>query len=145
MKDLFVQKRLIRTLYEKFNLKSIPQTRKRFVEYFSENERGCLLYRFDAAEKYKQRIDTILGGQIPPTPSHDTPREELKEYYLGYDNGSENLLVTRKGTEFISIGGFIQVVGERFNRMWDLLGVVIAFIIGKYWDNITSFFKYIFK
>lgn len=135
MKDLFLKRRLIKVLYEKFNLEKIYPTRKEFVEYFIKNKRGKFLYRCDTLKKYSERINLILGDCIAPPPL--VPREQRKNYYIDFDPENRSYMsVTERGRELLSIGGFIQIIGEKFSKMWFLFGAIIAFLIGKYWNSI---------
>jgi len=148
MKDALLKRRIIKVLYEDFNLKKIYPIREAFVGYFVETKRGLFLYKSDNESKYTERIDTLLGDCIAPPPS--VPREERIKYYVDYDEKSRSsMIATAEGREFLSIGGFIETIGGKFSKMWALYGLIISFIMGSitgpYLVEIIDFFRNVLK
>lgn len=140
MKDLLLQRKLVWVLYEKFNLDGKYPIRKAFVKYFAKKERGKFLYRSDTAKRYLGRIDYLLGDCIAPPPS--VAREYRQEYFIDYDPETRNnMLVTKRGREFLSFGGFIQVAAVKFSKMWFIIGLIITFLAGLKWVNIQDIVK----
>lgn len=66
MLELILLKRMLRILFNEFNIRDIPQTREQFVKHYTETKRAWWLYGFDNSAIYKNRIDFIIRTEIPP-------------------------------------------------------------------------------
>ena len=110
MKDLILLRKMISVMFNDFDKQKNYQTREKFIEYFAQNNRGKL-YQQDTLSEYQERANRVLGTQIPARGLKDN--EKLDEYYIGYnDDGTETLLVAKKGIRFIDPWwiGFIELV-----------------------------------
>lgn len=107
---------MLEVLHWEFNMRSIPQTRDQFIEYYAKNKRDKL-YQERTPEEYKKKIDSLLRSEIPPWNWHEMKRDELKDYLIGYEKpGSENLIVTHNGEKFITKEGYREESFRRFSR-----------------------------
>ena len=130
MWNLYLQRQLVRLLHKYYLKYDKRLSRDEVVSHFTKKKSRCFKYFSESKDEFYRRINSVFGGCIPPSPSQNTPRDELKNYYVGYnDDGSENLIITHKGIKFIGLGGYIETLWEEYKGVRALLFWIASTII----------------
>ena len=54
-------------------------------------------------------------------------------------SGASMPIITNSAYKIHGFAGLIQLLGQQFSNLWYLVGVLVAFFVGKYWDNFVSY------